>query len=95
LAINFNISNIYLKLNFLLSFYIILLTLFLTQKYAHFVIDKELLHSINLRELNSNCREVIYNKNTSFLKQNGFELDFQTNQLRKSVYSNLIKHKIH
>jgi GNAT superfamily N-acetyltransferase len=72
-----------------------LTSLYVTPEYSHIGIGKELLHNVNIRALNSNCREVVCNKNNNFLKQNGFELDFQTNQLRKSVYSNLIEHKIH
>jgi GNAT superfamily N-acetyltransferase len=72
-----------------------LTSLYVTPEYTHLGIGKELLHNVNLRALSSNCGEVICDKNTSFLKENGFELDLETNQLRKSVYSNLIEHKIH
>ena len=66
--------------------------LYVTPEYRSSGIGKELIHRINHRALSLNCQNIKTDLVSGFLLSNGFNLT--KSSFEKSVYSNLIEHKL-
>jgi ribosomal protein S18 acetylase RimI-like enzyme len=69
-------------------------SLYVNYDYRDLGVGSELLHTVYVRALNSNCDNVVFLDNNRFLQNKGFSFDFNLGKFKRGVYSNLLEHKL-